>query len=232
MTRVDLLRDERGTTLIELTVGLAVGAIVLMMLTTGIVVALHGSSRVGARVEATQNARIVLTRVMEELHSACVAPKIAPIQAGSTGTTIKFIRAAGTEGAAAAPTPTLTEISLNNGILTQSDYAATGGSAPTWTFSSTPTTRRLMTKVGPVSGSSSIFSYFAYTNGALSTTPQTTPLSAGDAGLTVSVRMALTANPSTTPIADKGAAASVQDSTVLRLTPPSFNEQAVSLPCQ
>jgi len=228
---VDQLRDERGTTLVELTVGLVVGMIVLMMLTTGIIITLHGSSRVGARVEATQNARIVLTRVMEELHSACVAPKIAPVQSGSSGTTLKFIRAAGNEGSAAAPVPTLTVISYSGGILTQSDYAATGGTAPTWTFSSTATTRRLMDDVAPVSGGS-IFSYYAYSNGALSSTPQTTPLSAADAAFTVSVRMALTASAATTPVADKGASATVQDSAALRLTPPSFNQQAVSLPCQ
>jgi Prokaryotic N-terminal methylation motif len=232
MTRIGSLRDQRGTTLVELIVGLAVGLVVLTMLSTVIVITLHGSTRVSARVEATQNGRVVLARVMEELHSACVSPKIAPVQSGSSGTLLKFIRAGGSEGAAAAPVPTLTEITYSGGVISQSDHAVSGGTAPNWTFSSTATTRQLMSHVAPVTSGGPIFSYFAYSNGALSETPQTTPLSVGEAALTVEVRMAITASPSTTPVADKGSGSTVQDSAVLRLTPPSFNEQAVSLPCQ
>jgi Tfp pilus assembly protein PilW len=227
-----LIADERGTTLVELMVGLAMGMVVLATLTLAIVVTLHASTRVSARVEATQNGRVVLTRVIEELHSACVAPKIAPIQAGSTGTSLSFIRAAGSEGAAVAPTPTLTTISYSEGVLTQSDYAATGGSAPSWTFAATPTTRRLLSNVSPGLSGGAVFNYFSYAGGSLSSTPQTTPLTASEAALTVVVKVALKASAAVTPVADKPASSTIQDSAVLRLTPPSFNEQASALPCQ
>jgi hypothetical protein len=158
---------------------------------------------------------------------------VAPIQPGSTGTSLSFIRAAGEEGSSVAPIPTLTTISLSGDVLSQSDYAATGGAAPSWTFSSTPTTRRLMSDVAPGLAGGAAFSYYAFANGALSSTPQTTPLSASNAALTVVVQIALKTSPSiNTPVGDKGAAGTIQDSAVLRLTPPSFNEQAVSLPCQ
>jgi len=229
------IQDERGTTIIEVLVATGTGLVVLSALTMAILVTMHGSAKVAARVEATQRARIVVTNIMEELHSACVAPKIAPIQASSSGTLLKFVHTTGNEGSTAAPLPTLTEIVYSGGTLTETDYATTGGAAPTWTFSATPVApgpRQLVTKVAPIAPSSSIFTYYAYTNGALSETPLATPLSASDAGQTIQVRVALTASPETTPVADGGGPGSLQDSATLRLTPPSFNEQAVSLPCQ
>ena len=229
---LDPIREEAGTTMVELVVGLAIGLVVLSTLTTVIIVTLHGSARVSARVEATQNGRVVLANLMEELHSACVAPKVAPVQVGSTGTSLRFIRAGSSEGAAVAPVPTLTEVNLVGNVLTQSDYAATGGAAPTWTFSKTATTRQLMTNVAPLAPGGPIFSYYSYVNGALSATPLTTPLDVNGAALTVQVKVAFATAPGKTPVKDAGAAAAIQDSAVLRLTPPSFNEQAVGLPCQ
>jgi hypothetical protein len=229
---IDPIRDESGTTLVELVVGMAVGLVVLSTLTTVIIVTLHGSARVSARVEATQNGRIALARVMEELHSACVAPKVAPVQAGSTGTSLRFIRAAGNQGGVVAPNPTLTEIKLEGGTLSQTDYAATGGAAPTWTFSGTAAKSTLMKNVSPLVAGGPVFSYYSYSSGALSPTPLTTPLDANGAALTVQVKVAFVTAPGTTPVKDAGASSAIQDSAILRLTPPSFNEQAVSLPCQ
>jgi hypothetical protein len=229
MSRFDPIADERGTTLVELMVGLATGLLVLTTLTMVIVVTLHGSARVSARVDATQRARVAMTRLMEELHSACVSPKIAPIREESTGTKLSFIHAKQGEGAQVAPNPTLSVVSLSGGVLSQTDYTA-AGTAPNWTFSS-PVTRTLLTGVSPIAPSSSLFTYFQYLNGALSETPLATPLNA-NAAVTVDVRVGLTASPTSTPVRDKGATSSIQDSAVLRLTPPSFNEAAVSLPCQ
>jgi hypothetical protein len=232
MRHVDLLRDERGTTMVEVLVGTATGLVVLSALNLVIIVTLHGSGSVTARVDATQRARVVDSNIVQELHSACISPKVAPIQAGSTGTSLKFIRANAAEGGVVAPNPTMTQISLSSGVLTQTDWASTGGTPPNWTYSTTPTTRQLLTKVAPISPSTSIFSYYASSSGAVSATAQATPLDATSAPLTIQVRIAVLASPDSTPVADKNAAASIQDSATLRLTPPSFNENAESLPCQ
>jgi hypothetical protein len=218
--------------MVEVLVSVSTGLVVLTALTMVIIVTLHGSAKVSARVDATQRARIVVTRIMQQLHSACVAPKIAPIQPGSTGTLLKFIHASPSEGSAVAPNPTMTEITLSNGVLTQIDKVATSGAPPTWTYSSTPKTTRLLTNVAPISPSTGIFSYYASSNGSVSATRQNEPLGLGEAPLTIQVSVALTAAPGTTPVADKRAAASIQDGATLRLTPPSFNENAESLPCQ
>ena len=230
--RLDI-RDERGTTLVELMVGLAMGMIVLTALTMVVIVTLHGSARVSARVEATQNGRVVLTRITEELHSSCVYPKLAPIREKSTGTLLRFVHAAASQGSAVAPTPVLTEIAYSNGTLTQYDFAKTGGTAPSWTFATTASaTTTLLTDVAPIPGRTSMFNYYSYLNGGLSELSASPSLSSANAAKAIEVRIGLDAEPHATPVADPGADSSIQDSAVLRLTPPSFNENAVALPCQ
>jgi len=229
LTKLDVdASDERGTTLVELMVGLAVGMVVLAALTMVIIATLHGSARVSARVEATQRARVVLARIIEELHSACVAPKVAPILAESSGNSLSFTHAAPGESSAVAPSPIKSVISLEDGELSQADYLPAPGDTPSWTYSST---RQLITDVGPISPSDSIFTYYRSLNGTVTEAPPATQLDEM-AAETIQVRVALTASPAGTPVADAGADASVQDSAALRLTPPSFSEQAVSLPCQ
>lgn len=227
------LRDESGTTLVELMVALMAGLVIFLALTTMVVTTMRGSARVTARVEATQRARIAMTQLMNQLHSACVTPEIAPIRTGSTGNSLKFVHQT---GAAVSPTPILSVVSYSSGTLQQSDYAATGGTSPNWTFATTPSsTRILLTKVAPIPPSTTIFSYYRYFNGAVSETPLAPPVSgltSEEAALTVEVRAAISANPLSTPVKDTGVEANIRNSATLRLTPPSFNEGSPSKPCQ
>jgi hypothetical protein len=169
--------------------------------------------------------------VVEELHSACVAPQVAPVKANSSGTQLVFVHQT---GSAVSPVPILSKVTLSAGTLTQADYAKTGGEAPKWTFNEiTPTsTQQLMTNLSPTSPSTSIFSYYSYTNGEISATPLPTPLSSTDAERTVKVGIAFTAAPQSTPIADPNAAANITDSALLRFTPAAFNTTAANLPCE
>lgn len=231
LTSPSQLRDEAGTTLIELMVALMTGLIILSALTMVIITTVHGTARVDARVEATQRARLALGKLMEELHSACVTPEIAPVKKASEGNMLRFVHQT---GSAVSPTPVLSVISLSANTLTQADYATNGGTAPNWTFNEvTPiSTATLLTKVAPIPPSSSIFSYYKYSGGTISETPQTTPLSEVEALLTVEVRAAFTAAPEHAAVADAKGGASVQNSATLRLTPPSFNEGSPARPCQ
>jgi hypothetical protein len=230
------LSDERGTTMIELLVGMAMGMIVLVGLTMTIIVVLHGNSRVDARVEATDNARVAVTRITEELHSACISPQIAPIRTGSNGTELIFWHAAAGQASAVLPTPVKSRIVYSNGTLTQTDYARVGGTSPSWTFEGeggnhgTGSTRILLSNVGPPPESASLFTYYKYANGAPVKTA--TSLGEGEAPEVITVNVALTARPKSTPVADKGSAATVKDSATMRLTPPSFEATASALPCQ
>ncbi len=224
------LKDESGMTLIELLVATAAGVVVMFGVVTAFIVTLRETDRVASHVDANQRARTTMYKVIDELHSACIASGIAPVQGGSTGTSLNFIHQS---GSAVSPTPVLSKISLSGTTLSQSDYAASGG-APNWTYSGTPSsTVQLMTGVSPISGSS-IFSYYAYSNGQISSTPlSAAPLSSTDAAKTVQVSVAFKAAPTTTPIAnDANAAAAVQDSALLRFTPATFSTSANNLPCQ
>lgn len=234
MTRPVNIGDERGTTIVELMVATASGMVVLLALTMAILSTMHGTSRVSARVHATQNARLATTNVIEALHSACLAPKISPVYAGSTGTSLTFVHAARGEGAEAAPEPVKSTISLSGTTLTQYDYAwKSGETSNEWAFAESATERRLATDVGPAPGNSSIFSYYAYDKGGLTQVATTGALSEADAATTVHVVMKMTATPDgNSPVADGGAPATVQGSATLRLTPPSFNEEAPGPPCQ
>jgi Tfp pilus assembly protein PilW len=231
------LSDERGTTLVELVVGMAMGSIVLVGLTMTIIVVLHGTSRVDARVEATDNARVAVTRVMEELHSACVSPQIAPVRTGSTSTELIFWHAAAEEADAVLPIPVKTKVVYANGTLTQTDYRQVGGTSPNWTFEGeganhgTGSTRILLSNVAPPTGSTTVFTYSKYEAGEVKKIT-VAKLGEGEAAETITVGVALTASPKSTPVADRGSAATVTDSATLRLTPPSFEASASALPCQ
>ncbi len=225
LTRGGFISDQSGFTLVEQLVAAAAALVVLFGLTSVIMTSLHQSARVNGRVDATQRARIVLYRVIDGLHSACIAPQIAPVQAGSTGTSLRFLHQT---GSAVAPTPILSDVTLSGGTLSESVYPATGGSVPSWTFAGTPSsTRQLMTGVA---SSPAPFSYFKYSSGQI--TPLETPLSAPDALRTVQVSVALTVSPSYPETPDPGAAASVQDTALLRFSPAAFSTSANNLPCQ
>ncbi len=221
--------DENGTTLVELMVALMAGLVILSALTMVILTTLHGSSRISARVHATQSARLGMTKLMQELHSACVTPEIAPVRTGSTGSSLQFIHQT---GSAVSPTPVYSEVNFSGGSLIQQDYSVTGTS-PNWSKgAAVGSPRALLEDVAPLAPSSTIFTYYSYKGGTVSETPLTVPLSVEGAALAVEVHAALSAAPSTTPVADAGSDAAIQDTATLRLTPPSFNEGSPARPCQ
>jgi hypothetical protein len=220
--------------MVEVLVTMMIGITVLLGTFALVDSSIRGTARVGARVEANQRARPVMQRILDELHSTCVAPKVKPILAGSTGTSIAFIHST---SRAVSPTPDKHVITLNGDTLTESIYPATSGTAPTWTFATNPSsTRELLTGVGqarlgnpPVAVP--IFRYYAYQGGQLSGTELPTPLSATNAGLTSQVTVSMGVSPTTNPVRDPNAAVSVTDSSVMRLAPASEDAGVTNLPC-
>ena len=78
------LAAEDGVSLIELLVSILAGMIVIIALFNLQIVTLHQTTRVFTKVDATQHARVAIENLENELHSACVADNVTPIQAGST----------------------------------------------------------------------------------------------------------------------------------------------------
>lgn len=208
--------DERGTTLVELLVGMAMGMVVLAGLGMVIISTLHGNARVDARVEATQNARITMTKIIEQLHSACYSPRVIPIQEGSSPTKLVFFHAESGKQSLASPPKVESTIALEGKTLWETE----GG-----------VKRRLLENVGPGEGSA-VFTYSTYENGALAKVPLTGSQALGSkAAETIYVQAAINAEPRSNPTRDAGAAATVKDSATLRLTPPQYNTQSAP-PCQ
>lgn len=231
MTRLlnRLRREERGTTLVELVVGISAGLMVIGGVTTLAMLTINTSSRVSARVHATQDSRLSLTQLIDQLHSACIAPKVPPIRVGSSGSELRFVHA---NGAEVSPTPVLTKITFSNGSLIQRDYSWDSGTAPFWTFNETAPirTKVLNERIAPLPGKQ-VFTYYAYASGALSPTAQAVPLSEYDASRTIYVTIAFMAKPRRDNGEDD-TPARIQGSASLRLTAASYNPAAPSLPCQ
>lgn len=228
------LRDERGVTLVELLVTMVSGMVVLLGIFAITDVATRTSAKVASRVDANQRARPVLQRLIDQLHSTCLGPNVVPVQANSSATSIGFLHQT---GVAVSPTPVKRVVTLNAGTLSESVYAVTSGTSPSWTFSGTPSsTTQLLTKVGSATvGSPAVtvplFQYFTYENGQISTTPLPTPLSAVDAARTVQVVVSFSVLPRAATPNDSKAAVSVSDTAYLRFSPPSEDTSKVSVPC-
>ena len=233
MSRLDL-RAEDGVTLMELMVGAMIGTIMALGLFTFLDGTSQSSQQTAARVDAAKSGRPALAWVMDQLHTTCVAPDVAPILSGSTGTSISFIYQT---GSSVTPTPNKRTISYDSAAktLTDSVYPATGGVAPDWTFSSTPigTANRIVLK--PVTTAaispSAVFRYYAYDdNGAISPTPLPVPLSDDDAARTVQVTVAFTV-PTRISSDHASGDSTFTDTALLRFTPPGASADAENLPC-
>ena len=152
------LRAEQGFSLIELLVVIAAGTVVMGGLFTMIDVTLRQTTRTFNRVDATQRARKTMEGMMNELHSACIAPGATPIQPQSSATRVLF---ESQYSNAATVTPvTEHEITYDSTAhtLIENTYVATGGTSPNWTFATTPSaTTTLLTNVRTAQ-----FAYYAY----------------------------------------------------------------------
>jgi type II secretory pathway pseudopilin PulG len=229
------MTDERGFSLIELLVSIASFIIVLSAVLMITQVATSNQSRIAKRVAVNQRARPVMTRLIDELHSACVAPRITPVLTGSTGTSISFLSSYDLTGESAAqkvsPTPDLHVVSLSGGILSENVYPSNGGAAPVWTFSSTASdSRQLLTDVTVPTGSS-LFEYYDYDNGNIDAVPLTVPLSATNAALTVKVDVNFTVSPAGGAGMDTTSPITLSDSAIFRLESASNDESVVNVPC-
>ncbi|HSS41561.1 MAG TPA: hypothetical protein VLK37_03320 [Solirubrobacterales bacterium] len=231
MTGPGPIGNEDGYTMIELMTALAAGVVVFAGLTLVIMATMHQSTRTQNRVHATQEARLVVQKVVTEMHSACVAAEVAPVQPNSNANAVAYVYQT---GSGAALTPVLHEVVLSGSSLNMLTYPATSGSTPSWTFSTTASaTKTLMTNVAPVSTGAPVFSYYAYgSNGIVSSTPLTTPLSTTDAAKTVQVNVALKVNTRAAPNPDPNGGAIVQNQAFLRFSPPSASSTVANFPCE
>ncbi len=85
-----LFRQEAGFSLMEVLVAMVCGIIISGALFAILEVSLHQTSRITDRVQATQLGRTAMTKIIDELHSGCLAREFAPVKAGSGPKELKF----------------------------------------------------------------------------------------------------------------------------------------------
>jgi Tfp pilus assembly protein PilW len=225
------MSDQRGSTIVELLVSISATLIVFMAIVTLSTAVIRHQDRTFKRVDATSRARPVMTRIVQELHSACVTSHIVPVRAPSTGTSIYFLSKS---GSGVGLTPDLHRIWLNGTTLTETVTPATQGSiAPNWDFSGPASTpRTLLTNVAAPGGV--IFRYYDFVTGtgALNTTPLGTPLVDSTAARTAYLTISFTSSPSTgTSRLDPGSPLLLTSGVDLRLENAGQYPNQDNLPC-
>ncbi|HEV7527391.1 MAG TPA: hypothetical protein VGO29_00675 [Solirubrobacteraceae bacterium] len=184
-----IARTDDGATLIETLVAIVMGVLVIGALCGILVISLHQSKRTTDRVDANQRGRIAMTRIVNELHSACISQGFTPIQAESKENELRFQNAYSKEAVIPRSEAWEHRIVYANETLRDYRYPATGGASPTFTFSSTatPSGGTLLASHVTKTESKPIFSYYKYatTSTVGSATESTTTLtSLGTATLT------------------------------------------------
>jgi Tfp pilus assembly protein PilV len=210
-------REESGFTLIETLVAIVTGVIVTGALFAILEVSLHQSARVVDVVQASQLSRTTMTHIVDELHSACIAPKFQPIETGSNANELTFIN-----GYSKSSQIPLSETSASEGqlgaykhtikyeksALIDYTYPSTAGTWPEYTFSATASPKggvrigENISQTESPEGSKTlvpIFQYYKYAGessstaetplGSISTTRLVSPLSATDANETAAVQI-------------------------------------------
>lgn len=129
-------------TLVELLVATTMALIVMGALMSTLVVAQHQTAIVRDVGQATQSGRLAMTRIVDELHSSCIAKEFAPVQKESTASKLILINAYSKEAEIKTGEPKTGEqtredlitFSKEKGTLTDETFLATGGEWPSFTF--------------------------------------------------------------------------------------------------
>jgi hypothetical protein len=136
-----LLVDESGLSLVELLVAI-ISALVVMGAVMGLlVVSQHQTSILRDVSQATQYGRTAMTRIVDELHSSCIAKEFAPVLKESSGSKLVLIDAYSKEAEIKSGERTREDILIFNkekGTLTDETIPSSGGEWPNFTFAGTP----------------------------------------------------------------------------------------------
>jgi Tfp pilus assembly protein PilW len=248
---------EQGLTLIELLVAMTLSIIVIGALLAILDISLRQETRISDQVQSNRTGRMVLSRVIDELHSSCTgfgttaiqAPSTTPIAplTSSNSVNLWFLSAYGNASSGNAVLTGVTQHDINwsltetnksgqtLGTLTDYSFASTGGSAPNWTFpalnvSNAKATVLAKNVLPPTSGS--IFQYHTYntSGGLVMLTAKELPLTTTTAANVAKVTVGFIQAPEKGDTRS-GRTASLSDSMLLRFGPSETGSEAENAPC-
>jgi hypothetical protein len=159
------LGDAAGFMLIETLVAMVSAIVITGALFAILIVSLHQTSRISGRVQATQLGRTTMTRMVDELHSACISREFTPIQPKSSETELIFVY--------------LHKIAYSSGegTLVETTTASSGGEWPNFEYKSAPTTRRIGEYISQSESGGkkvALFQYYKYAESSNTTNAVTT----------------------------------------------------------
>jgi prepilin-type N-terminal cleavage/methylation domain-containing protein len=175
-----LRSSETGFTLIELLVAMVAGLVVMGALYTILEVSLAQSTKIANETYADQLGRTAMTKIVDELHNACMSSEVTPIQSDekagevdkSSATKLVFVNTISGNPVPAAGETYKHEIvwaaepgSTTSGTLTDQVRAGTAGTWPKISAWSAAKEEQLATHITRrvVSGTTKpIFTYFKY----------------------------------------------------------------------
>ena len=210
-----LALDERGFSLPEMLVALVMGVIVIGALFAILAVSLHQTAAISDNVQSNRQGRTVMTKIVNELHSACLAPDFTPVQTGSTATELRFVNAYSKEAVIPNAATSASEgayehrikfeeTSGGQGKLVDSYYPSLSSSSwPNFTFSTTASKTIVLGSAISQTSGAALFQYYKYglesqrgTNSAVSTLQELT--APPEAGKVAAVGINFTAAPEDT----------------------------------
>lgn len=184
-----LPQDEQGFTLIETLVAMISAIVVVGALYAILDISVQQTARVTDSVQATQVGRTTMTKIVDELHSACIASGFTPIKEAKENETTKesklvFVNTYGSTAEITSATKHELIWSPSTGMLTDYTYKSEGGTWPNFTYSSTKTATRLGENISQstVTKESTttpvpIFQFYAYTKASTGLTSEEEGLS-------------------------------------------------------
>jgi Tfp pilus assembly protein PilW len=214
--------DERGFTLIETLMAASIGIVILLAAFFLLDRSLTTSGQVADRSEALQRARQTMLLMTRQIRSqVCLGTSTVPVISG-TDSSVSFY-ADLSDGSTPVQKRTLT-FDPAAGTITESVVTGSG-TYPSLTFTGTPVTNTLLTKVDQIMDGTvarPVFRYYGYvstsTTGALQ--QLTTPLSSSDLSRVAVVKVGFRALPNR-PITDTNNSTSIEDDVYVREADPA-----------
>lgn len=162
------ISDESGISLVELLVAMISALVVMGAIAGLLIVSQHQTAILSDVGQATQYGRTAMTRIVDELHSSCIAKEFAPVQKESTSSKLILVDAYSKEAEIKSGERTREDIITFNSekrTLTDETIPSSGGEWPTFTFGGTPSTAIIGSNISETkqgARSVPVFTYYEY----------------------------------------------------------------------